>query len=248
VPEGDAVHRTARELDRALSGAELTRTDFRVPALATTDLSGRVVVETVARGKHLLTRISGDPAWTLHTHLKMEGSWRLYAPGQRWNRPAHLARVVLETADRQAVGFSLGFVRLIPTSGEDDVVGHLGPDLLGPDWDQAEALRRLREHPDRPLAEALCDQRNLSGIGNMWASEVCFVSGVLPTTPVARVPDLPRLVKRAQLMLEQGSRGPRWVYRRDRSACRRCGTSIQVAMLGDPGRERASYWCPSCQV
>jgi endonuclease-8 len=263
VPEGDAVHRTAHRLDRALSGKVLTRTDFRVPALATTDLSGRRVERTVARGKHLLTRIPGstsaEPAWTLHTHLKMEGSWRLYRPGQRWNRPAHQARVVLETTDQQAVGFTLGIVELVPTGEEDTVVGHLGPDLLGPDWDEAEALRRLREDPDRQVLEALLDQRNLAGIGNMYASELCFVSGVLPTTPLAEVADLPRLVRRARQMLEQNVRRstpattgdlrePFWVYRRDRSACRRCRTPIEVAMLGQPGRERAAYWCPRCQA
>jgi endonuclease-8 len=258
VPEGDAVHRTADRLDRALSGATLTRTDFRVPSLATIDLGGHQVVRTVARGKHLLTRISGRPAWTLHTHLKMEGSWRLYPPGSRWDRPAHQARVVLETGDQQAVGFSLGIVELVPTTEERALLEHLGPDLLGPDWDEAEALRRLREDPDRPLVEALLDQRNLAGIGNMYASELCFVSGVHPTTPVSQVRDLPRLVRRARQMLQQNVRRatpattgnlrePFWVYRRDRSACRRCGTTIEVEMVGPPGRERASYWCPHCQ-
>jgi endonuclease-8 len=259
VPEGDAVHRTARRLDGALSGKALTRTDFRVPALATTDLSGREVVRTVARGKHLLTRFSGEPAWTLHTHLKMEGSWRLFRPGQRWDRPAHQARVVLETAGQQAVGFTLGIVELVPTDEEQTVVGHLGPDLLGPDWDEAEALRRLREDPDRSVVEALLDQRNLAGIGNMYASELCFVSGVRPTARLAEVPDLPRLVRRARQMLEQNVRRstpattgdlrePFWVYRRDHSACRRCAMPIEVAMLGPPGRERAAYWCPRCQA
>lgn len=258
MPEGDAVHRTARRLDRALSGALLTRTDFRVPALATIDLAGRRVVRTVARGKHLLTRIDGDPAWTLHTHLKMEGSWRVYPSGARWDRPAHQARVALETSGQQAVGFLLGIVELVPTREEDALLEHLGPDPLGPDWDEAEALRRLREQPDRSLVEALLDQRNLAGIGNMWASELCFVSGVRPTTPVARVRDLPRVVRRARQLLEQNVRRatpaatgnlrePFWVYRRDRSACRRCGTPIEVGMLGPAGRERAAYWCPHCQ-
>ena len=263
MPEGDTVHRTARRLDRALSGSVLSRTDFRVPSLATTDLSGIEVVGTAARGKHLLTRMlsrtPGGSAWTLHTHLKMEGSWRLYPPGQRWDRPAHQARVVLETADQQAVGFSLGIVELVPTSQEDEIVGHLGPDLLGPDWDEDEALRRLGADPERPLGQALLDQRNLAGIGNMYASELCFLSGLPPTTPVGRVADLRRLVRRAKQMLEQNVRRPTqattgnlrepfWVYRRDRAACRRCGTPIEVAMLGDPGRERASYWCPRCQA
>jgi endonuclease-8 len=258
VPEGDTVHRTARRLHRALAGQLLTGTDFRVPRLATTDLTGSLVVESVARGKHLLTRFEGAEALTLHTHLKMEGSWRVYPRGQRWKRPAHQARVVLETASHQAVGFSLGIVELIPTSQEPDVVGHLGPDLLGPDWDEDEALRRLRDDPDRPLVEALLDQTRLAGIGNMYAAELCFVSGLHPRTPVSEVPDLPRLVRVARQMLEQNVaratqattgnlREPFWVYRRDKAPCRRCGTPIEVAMRGEPGRERASYWCPRCQ-
>jgi endonuclease-8 len=259
VPEGDTVYRAARKLDRALSGRELVRTDFRVPQLATTDLSGATVTETVSRGKHLLTRIaSGSDLWTLHTHLKMEGSWRVYALDEKWKRPAHQARVVLATSERQAVGFSLGIVGLLPTADEDSVVGHLGPDLLGPDWDEAEALRRLLSDPARPVVQALLDQTNLAGIGNMYAAELCFVSGVHPLTPVGDVPDLPRMVRRGKQMLEVNKeralqsttgnlREPLWVYRRDQAACRRCRTLINVDMSGPPGRERAMYWCPSCQ-
>jgi len=258
VPEGDTVHRTARRLHRALAGQTLTGTDFRVPQLATTDLTGATVVESVARGKHLLTRFEGDEELTLHTHLKMEGAWRVYAHGERWKRSAHRARVVLETEKHQAVGFSLGIVELIPTSQEPDVVGHLGPDLLGPDWDEAEALRRLRADPQRPLIDALTDQTRLAGIGNMYAAELCFISGQNPQTRVADVPDLERLVRRAHQMLQlnvtratQATTGnlrePFWVFRRDKAPCRRCGTPIAVAMRGEPGRERASYWCPRCQ-
>jgi endonuclease-8 len=259
VPEGDTVFRAAKLLDRSLSGQVLTRTDFRVPQLATSDLRGATVVETLSRGKHLLTRIDRDgTAWTLHTHLKMEGAWRIHRPGEPWKRPAHQARVVLETATKVAVGFSLGVVELLSRDDEEQAVGHLGPDLLGPDWDEDEALRRLREDPDRPIGEALLDQTRLAGIGNMYQSELCFVSGVHPRTRVDDVPDLTRLVRRAKQMLDVNKdratqsttgdlREPMWVYRRDRSACRRCGTPIEVEMLGPAGRERAAYWCPRCQ-
>jgi endonuclease VIII len=258
VPEGDTVWRTAQSLDRALSGAVLEATDFRVPELATVDLSGRVVRRTLARGKHLLTRIGDEH--TLHTHLKMEGSWHLYRPASRWRRPAHEARVVLRTADWHAVGFSLGVVELLARDDEDSAVGHLGPDLLGPDWDPAEAVRRLRSVSDRPLVEALLDQRNLAGIGNLYANELCFLAGSHPRSPVSGVSDLDRLVTRAAALLqankervEQATTGDlrrgkqNWVYRRDRQACLRCGTRIRVAMTGEPGRERATYWCPACQ-
>jgi endonuclease-8 len=260
VPEGDTVYRTARLLDR-LSGQQLTRTDLRVPQHATADLAGGTVVETVSRGKHLLTRIDrGADRFTLHTHLKMEGTWRVLRPGQRWPRPAHTARVVLETGTAVAVGFSLGIVDLLDRADEDQAVGHLGPDLLGPDWDEDVALANLGADSARPLREALLDQTNLAGIGTMYAAELCFTSGVHPETPVAAVPDLRRLVRRAHQMLmlnkeravqsttgDLRERERMWVYRRDRSPCRRCGTAVVVAMQGPAGRERASYWCPSCQ-
>lgn len=261
MPEGDTVFRAARMLDRALTGHVLTGTDFRVPQHANADLSGGTVVGTVSRGKHLLTRVDRDAeSWTLHTHLKMEGAWRMVEPGRRWPRPAHQARVVLTTEDKVAVGFSLGIVELLDRSAEESVVGHLGPDLLGPDWDPEEAVRRLLDQPDRPLREALLDQRNLAGIGNMYAAELCFIAGLHPETPVGRVPDLPRLVRRAHQVLDLNKeravqsttgnlrdRERMWVYRRDRSPCRRCRTPITVEMQGQPGQERASYWCPACQ-
>ncbi len=230
-----------------------------MPQLATADLTGGTVTETLSRGKHLLTRIvTADVAWTLHTHLKMEGAWRVFAPGERWRRPAHQARVVLGTEGRQAVGFSLGIVELVPTDDEGSVVGHLGPDLLGPGWDEADAVRRLRDDPDRAIGEALLDQTCLAGIGNMYQAELCFVSGVHPRTPVGEVTDLARMVRRGRQMLEVNKeralqsttgnlREPLWVYHRDQAPCRRCGTPIRIAMVGPAGRERASYWCPRCQ-
>jgi endonuclease-8 len=258
VPEGDTVWRAARLLDRALAGRELTRTDFRVPQLATVDLAGGTVLGTSSRGKHLLTRIDAERPWTLHTHLKMEGAWQAYTAGQRWRRPATEARVVLTAGEHVAVGFSLGIVELLPRHEEHRAVGHLGPDLLGDDWDETEALRRLTEDPARPLQEALLDQTLLAGIGNMYAAELCFTSGVRPDTPVGEVADLPRLVRRARLMLDHNRqraeqsttgdlrRGRRtWVYRQE--TCLRCRTAVEVDMLGPAGRVRAAYWCPSCQ-
>ena len=248
MPEGDAVLRTARRLDRALSGQLLTRTDFRVPQLATVDLSGQQVESTTTRGKHLLTRIGGD--WTLHTHLKMEGSWATLRPRQRWPKAAHLARVVLETEVAQAVGFQLGVVELLLRSAETDAFAYLGPDLLGPDWNEQEAARRLSEHGDEPVFNALRDQRNLAGLGTMWAAEVLFTMGVHPTTPVAQVPDPVRMLRIARLKLDQAvSRRPpvNAVYGRSRAQCPRCAGPVRRIEMGEEGRLRPAYFCPSCQ-
>lgn len=258
MPEGDTVWRTARRLHTALSGRPLTRTEFRVPAYATVDLAGETVASTTARGKHLLTRL--EEGLTLHTHLKMEGSWHLYRPGSRWRRPAYEARVVLTSADWVAVGFALGVVELLPTAEEGKAVGHLGPDLLGPDWDEAEALRRLRAEPGSPIGEALLDQRNLAGIGNLYKMESLYVAGVDPFRPVADVPDLPRLIRLARRMMLANREEPlqvttgvarrgdqHWVFGRAGKPCRRCGTVLRSATQGDPPRARVTVWCPACQ-
>ena len=225
VPEGDTVWRTARSLDRALAGHILTDTDFRVPSLATVDLAGGRVRQTVSRGKHLLTHIDlGHLRWTLHTHLKMEGCWQIYAPAQRWRRPPHEARLVLSTPDKVAVGFALGIVELLPRSEEHLVIGHLGPDLLGVDWDEEEAVRRLSADPDRQqlaalldqtnltgattasptarsIGEALLDQRNLAGLGTLYTTETLFLTGVCPLTPVTEVHDLAKVVAMARRLM-----------------------------------------------
>jgi endonuclease-8 len=261
VPEGDTVWNTARGLHRALAGQRIERGDFRVPRLAAADVAGWTVEESVSRGKHLLMRLAnpaGEP-YTLHSHLRMDGAWRVFAPGERWRgRPAHLIRVALHTAPAVAVGYHLHELALVPTGEEKTLVGHLGPDLLGTDWDPAEAVRRLRERPDRPIADALLDQRNLAGIGNLYKAETLFLRGVSPWTPVSDVDNLEALVALAQRLLASnrgrwaqvttGSlrRGEeQWVFRRAGSPCRRCGTTIRRATEGD--HDRITYWCPTCQ-
>jgi endonuclease VIII len=255
MPEGDNVWQTARRLS-ALTGEVLTSSDFRVPSLATTDLAGRQVIKTVSRGKHLLTRLENDV--TIHSHLKMEGRWDVQPAGSRWRRPAHEARAVLVTDSHEAIGFSV-LLDVVPTTEEHTLVGHLGPDLLGPDWDAEEAVRRIAAGPDVPIGQALLDQRNLAGLGNVYRAEICFLAGLDPRTPVRDVPDLPRLVTRAHQLITAnrdrpdrittGDRRPGrrlWIYRR-RGPCLRCGTAIEVGELGPEGQERALWWCPRCQ-
>jgi len=262
MPEGDSVWKTAARLREALAGSELKRCDLRVPKLATVDLTGKVVETVQSRGKHLLTRFSNG--WTLHSHLRMEGAWQVFGPGDPWRGgPAHQIRAILGTARNTAVGYRLPVLELLRTADEARVVGHLGPDLLDPGWDEAsarEAVSRLEAVPDRPIGEALLDQRNLAGIGNIYKSELCFLTGVTPWTPVDDVPELPRLVDRAhRLLLANRDRPMRvttgetrpgrtlWVYGRKRGVCMRCGTPVRSADQGTAGEERVTYWCPGCQ-
>ncbi len=265
MPEGDTVWLAAKRMHEAFAGRVLTRSDFRVPQLATTDLSGRLVLEVVPRGKHMLTRLSpgaGDSGLTLHTHFRMDGSWHLYRPGDPWKGgPAWQVRAVLQNLEWQAVGYRLPVVELLETADEASAVGHLGPDVLADDWDLDEAVRRLRAEPEREIGMALLDQRNLAGLGNLYRTEVLFVRGLTPWVRVADVPDLPALVEKGRrLMLanrghwEQSTTGSlrygevHWVFERSGQPCRRCRTRILTAEQGDKPYARLSYWCPRCQL
>ncbi|MER5373016.1 DNA-formamidopyrimidine glycosylase family protein [Streptomyces sp. NPDC002553] len=259
MPEGDTVWQAARRLHGALAGKTLTRSDLRVPKHATADLTGRTVLDVTARGKHLLTRIEGG--LTLHSHLRMDGSWRVYTNDQRWTGgPGHQIRAILGTEDRTAVGYRLPVLELLRTADEARAVGHLGPDLLGPDWDPERALANVLADPDRPLGEALLDQRNLAGIGNVYKCELCFLLGVSPWLPAGALPadraaKLPALAKRLLevnrdrlVRATTGRRGQDlFVYGRAHRPCLRCGTPVRLADQGDGSRERPTYWCPACQ-
>jgi endonuclease-8 len=248
MPEGDTVWHTAAALRHALSGRTLTRCDIRVPRLATVDLTGQVVDEVFSRGKHLFIRVG--PV-SIHSHLKMDGSWRLTT-----RAPDHRVRIILEAGDIRAVGIDLGVPEILDRHRDGDVVAHLGPDLLGDDWDPRVAAANLTADPQRRLAETLRDQRVMAGIGNVYCNELCFVSGLLPTAPVSAAGDPVRLLSRAREMLWANRlrwdrcttgdtrRGRQlWVYGRAGRPCRRCGTPVESADRGG----RVSFWCPSCQ-
>lgn len=259
MPEGDTVWLACRRLNAALAGQRLTASDFRVPQYASVDLAGVTVRQVVSRGKHQLFRF--DNGQTLHTHLRMDGSWHLYSPDARpHGGPEHQIRVVLHTDTTQAIGYRLPVIELIATADESEVVGHLGPDLLGPDWDAEEALRRLRADPTRTIGEALLDQRNLAGIGTLYRAETLFLSGVHPRLPVGQVKNLERVLDRARRLLEANKERPeqvttgerrrgreQWVFNRERQPCRRCRTPIRLEEFGPAGQERRSFWCPHCQ-
>ncbi len=260
MPEGDTVWLAAKRMRDALAGQQLTSSDFRVPRHATCDLSGRTVLDVVSRGKHMLTRL--DDGLTLHTHFEMDGVWRIFRTGERWTGgPGHEIRIVLGTATRTAVGYRIPVIDLIATEDESTVVGHLGPDLLDEDFDGGEAVRRLRSSPSLAVGEAIMDQRNLAGIGNLYKSEVLFLAGVSPWTPVGEVPDLDKLVSLSRRLLlanrdrdDQVTTGNRrrgqqtWVYGRAGRPCRRCGSAVRRAPQGPTGKVRPTFWCESCQT
>ena len=297
MPEGDSIFRAARTLHRALAGHVVTRFDTAYAPLARvhddTPITGRTIEAVDARGKHLVMRFSGDLtgsdaalsraasggpvgarlqfAWrgplALRTHMRMHGSWHVYRPGERWQRPPREMRVLVATADLVAVGFNIVDAEFEAASavGTRDAIAHLGPDLLAPGFDAAEALRRLRERGPVPIAEALLDQRALAGIGNVFKSEVLFEGGVHPETRVdalsdARLAELVDIARR-QLAANVVETMPRfgrrttgrmaiaeglWVYGRGGRPCRRCGTPITFARLGLGARP--TYWCPRCQT
>jgi endonuclease-8 len=246
-------------LNEVLAARVLTRSEFRVPSLAATDLTGVGVREVVSRGKHQLFRFGNE--LTLHTHLRMDGTWRVFSTGRKWSGgPEFEIRVVLATDEHAAVGYRLPVVELVATADEDSVVGHLGPDLLGPDWDLEEAVRRISSAPERAVGEALLDQRNLAGLGTFYRAELLFLQGIHPRTPVGQVGNLRRMVQRGQQLIfanrwraEQSTTGDlrsnrrAYVFERPGQPCRRCGTAIRTEEFGPTGQERRSYWCPRCQ-
>ncbi len=261
MPEGDTVWRAAARLNAALAGRLLTRTDFRWPSVATVDLAGSTTREVVSRGKHLLQRVTGPLGEvTVHSHLRMEGCWRV--AGQRGLATSgHDVRAVLETSDTIAVGRRLGMLDVVATPAEITLVGHLGPDLLGPDWDVERALENVRAAPATVVA-ALLDQRNLAGLGTMWAAETLFVQRLNPWTPAAELPETQwrALLDQAKKLLEAGklhdvqsSTGSHvkgqnvYVHARSGLPCRRCGETVRVQLDGPPTQERTIFFCPRCQ-
>jgi endonuclease-8 len=261
VPEGDTVHRTADRLDAALRDAMVERAELRWPSVPDVDLTGSRTLEVVARGKHLLHRF--DTGATLHTHLRMEGQWRVEHPGERTERVLRRQdlRAAVLTKTWSAFGLRLGMVDLVPTAREGDLVDHLGPDILGPQWDAALAAARVTASAGF-VGDVLLDQRVLCGVGTFWASEILFITRVLPWTPAADLDHervtamlerLHRLMDTARRTGWQGSTGIQrageeaYVHARSGRPCRRCGDTVRVAMTGAAPRQRTMFSCPTCQ-
>ena len=281
MPEGDSIFRAARTLHRALAGSAVTRFESAFPALNRIDqdrpIAGRTIESVAARGKHLLMTFSGD--LVLRTHMKMNGSWHIYRSGERWQRPARDMRIVLETARFVAVGFAVPVAEFLTGRelSRHKELGALGPDLLahrgasvsaGPSFDDAEILRRIRTEGRTAIADVLLNQRVVAGIGNIFKSEVLFLTGVYPFGPARELSDetLRLIVTEARTQLRAnalkasqtlsraaGIRTTRsldpsatlWVYGRAGKPCRKCGAPVSAKKTGVDAR--LTYWCPGCQ-
>jgi endonuclease-8 len=272
MPEGDTIFRAARALDRALTGRRVTRFESVFPHLTRVDVDrpirGRTIEGVSSRGKHLLIRFSGD--LVLRTHMRMNGSWHIYRPGERWQRPRHDMRIVVATDAFEAVAFTVPVAEFGTSSEIERELDDVGPDPLSAAFDSTEAMRRLRAAGELEIADALLDQRVVSGIGNVYKSEVLFAGRVNPFIPVNEVADatLEKLIAftvkfmranvndgtTAAIVTYTGFRrttgradpGERlWVYGRAGKPCRRCGTPISRARQGP--HARSTYWCPRCQ-
>jgi len=229
-------------------------------------LEGRAVRSVDAHGKHLFLRFEGD--LTLHSHLRMGGMWGVYENGRRWSRSPRRAWLVIRTPEHEVVEFDGPVLELMTEARTrfDQGLAGLGPDLLGDEFDEARFLRRLREDDQsRGIGDALLDQRNLAGIGNLWKSEGCFLAGIDPWRRLGEVsndealgivrglrPVMQRSVERGgrivsyepETSLGRGER-PTWVFSRSGRPCRRCGTTIRSRGQGE--NNRTTYWCPACQ-
>ena len=287
MPEGDTIFRAARTLDRALAGRQVVRFESVLPALTRihedTPLTGRTIERVTAAGKHVLMHFSaprqaqGAPgtsrggALVLRTHMRMNGSWHIYRPGERWRRARRDMRIVIATDAFEAVGFNVPVAEFLDgrAMARQDDLRLMGPDLLGESFDADEAVRRLRARGSTAIADALLNQRVVAGIGNVYKSEVLFICRVNPFAEVAAVSDdtLRQLLATARKHLRANVvdasaaivtyRGYRrttgradpsanlYVYGRARQPCRRCGTRIRVRAQGNDAR--LTYFCATCQ-
>jgi endonuclease-8 len=245
MPEGDTIFRTARTLQRVLAGKQILRFLAQANSIgagADSEMNGQTINAVESHGKNLLIRFSNG--FTLHTHMKMTGSWHVYRPGERWRKPAFQARIVLEVADFVAVCFNAPVVQLV----KEPRLSHLGPDVLK-DPDVEKILGRMRAHPEMPIGEVILNQTILAGVGNIYKSESLFWERISPFASVNQIEDdgLRRLLLCVTQMMRQSAnavaRSKRWVYRRSGKPCYRCGAVIEMKRQSS----RSTYFCPQCQ-
>lgn len=275
MPEGDTIFRSARALHRALAGKAITGFRSTYPLLTRfhddTPLTGQVVELVESHGKWLLMHFSGGG--TLATHMLMSGSWHIYRPGEIWQKPRNTARIVIENAEYHAIGFNIPVAEMhtAQTLARDRRIPAAGKDLLRGDFDCEATLARFLAHADEEIGNVLLDQRVLAGLGNVFKSEVCFVTGMHPfrkagtlsREEAAEVIAVARRQLAANVMEDSPDRivtyrggGRRttnrsdpteslWVYGRNGQPCRRCGAAIRRRLQGFDAR--VTFWCPACQ-
>jgi endonuclease-8 len=274
MPEGDTIFRAAAAMHRALAGRTVAGFDTAYAHLARvhdgTPLTGRTIESCESAGKHLLVSFSGD--LILRTHMRMSGSWHLYRPGEAWQRPPHQMRIRIDTDVWVAVAFNVPVAEFL-RSGDlprNRALSSLGPDFLSSDFDRDEALRRLATAGARSIADVLLDQRVVAGIGNVFKSEVLFLSGIHPDRRADQLTDAQRAVivdaavplmrsntgagASAEIVTYRGLRRTTrqahgaenlWVYGRRGAPCRKCSAPIESVRRGIDSR--TTYWCPHCQ-
>jgi endonuclease-8 len=272
MPEGDTLARIAIALRPYLAGRVVTAARARLPGPQVSRIVGQKIDAVDAAGKNLLIKFDGG--LELRTHLGLHGSWHRYRPGETWRRPPSRAALVIEVPGAVAVCFDAPVVELFERRAEvvHPTISMLGPDLLAPNYDQAEAIRRLfdRSRADMPIGEAILDQRAVAGVGNVFKSEVLYVEKVDPFAPVGSLDEatLDRILTTARELLQMNSRSdapagrvttvdPKtgkklapsrlWVYDRAGRPCHRCGTLIEERSQGSE-LPRTTYFCPSCQA
>ena len=274
MPEGDTIYRSARTLDKALTGKVVASFETALAQLASVNdneaIAGRSIEKIEARGKWLLIYFSGD--LILATHMLMSGSWHIYRTGERWRGPRSAMRAVIRTNDFEAVAFNVPVAKFFTahTLERNSAIPKLGPDLLRSDFAEEEARGRILARPDEEIANVLLNQRVMAGLGNVYKVEVCFLCGVHPFRKVStlRSAELDCLLFQSRKLLRENvqensgeqiltytgarrttgraDRGSRlWAYGRQGEPCRRCGAAILMRKQGPDAR--STYWCPQCQ-
>jgi endonuclease-8 len=263
MPEGHTIHRAARRLRSVLQDQPLDRVVARGPHLVVAKAEQRLLGTTVtgveARGKHLLVHV--DAGWSIHSHLRMDGTWQLYRRGERWRKARKRAWLQLGAGDWDAVNFDGPILELHRTQDlqHERVLVELGPDVLAEPFDEREYLRRMRANGGREVGDAVMQQRIVAGIGNIYKAESLFLAGIDPWRRVEELDDSELIVIRevaTRIMLDGvldaraitfNGPGPpgKWAYGRPGRPCRRCGSPIRSAPQGED--QRTTFWCERCQ-